>query len=89
MTIENTFGRLKGRWRKLHKRLVVNVGFACSVVAACVVLHNDCEMRQELYEYQRAVETNDEEDDIVEHGDLDMQEVMCAHRIRDDVHNIQ
>ena len=40
-------------------------------------------------EDQWAVGTNDEENDSGEHGDLDKQEVMCARRIRDDVHNIQ
>ena len=44
IVIEIAFGRLKGRWRCLLKRLdchVINVG---NIVASCVVLHNLCEM---------------------------------------------
>ncbi|XP_041369950.1 protein ANTAGONIST OF LIKE HETEROCHROMATIN PROTEIN 1-like [Gigantopelta aegis] len=50
MTIENSFGRLKGRWRCLQKRLDVDVQFACSVIAACVVLHNIRETHNQLYD---------------------------------------
>ena len=44
MVVENAFGRLKGRWRCLLKRMdfkLVNVPHA---VSACIVLHNMCEL---------------------------------------------
>ena len=50
MTIENSFGRLKGRLRCLKKRLEVVVEFACTVIAACVILHNICEISRETYD---------------------------------------
>ena len=42
--VENAFGRLKGRWRCLSKRIDYNIANVPNVVAACVVLHNMCEM---------------------------------------------
>ena len=50
MTIENSFGRLKGRWRCLQFRLDVETTFACTVIAACVILHNVCEIHKEGYD---------------------------------------
>ena len=44
MPIENAFGRLKGRWRCLLKRMDCNLSNVPNVVASCVVLHNMCEM---------------------------------------------
>ena len=44
MVVENAFGRLKGRWRCLLKRLDMQVDNATTAVGACVVLHNICKM---------------------------------------------
>ena len=44
MVVENAFGRLKGRWRCLLKRLDFKLENVPYMVSACVVLHNMCEM---------------------------------------------
>lgn len=44
MVVENAFGRLKGRWRCLLKRMDFALENVPNVVAACVILHNLCEM---------------------------------------------
>ena len=43
MVVENAFGRLKGRWRCLLKRLDCELTNVPNVVLSCVVLHNICE----------------------------------------------
>ena len=42
MTVENTFGKLKGRWRCLMKRMDVSVNSVPNIAARCVTLHNFC-----------------------------------------------
>ena len=44
MVVENAFGRLKGRWRCLLKRMDTHICNVPNIVASCVVLHNICEM---------------------------------------------
>ena len=44
MVVENAFGRLKGRWRCMLKRLDMKLRNVPDIVAACVCLHNICEM---------------------------------------------
>ena len=41
--LEHAFGRLKGRWRCLLKRMDYHLDNVPHVIAACVVLHNICE----------------------------------------------
>ena len=43
MVVENSFGRLKGRWRILLKRLDASESNITNLVAACCILHNLCE----------------------------------------------
>ena len=44
MVVENSFGRLKGRWRCLMKRIDAHISNVPGIVGACVVLHNMCEI---------------------------------------------
>ena len=43
MVVENAFGRLKGRWRCLLKRMDCQLTNVPIIVASCVTLHNICE----------------------------------------------
>ena len=42
--VENVFGRLKARWRRLTKRNDVNIINGPHIVTACCVLNNICKM---------------------------------------------
>lgn len=44
MVVENAFGRLKGRWRCLLKRIDSNLDNVPNIISSCVVLHNICEI---------------------------------------------
>ena len=44
MVVENAFGRLKGRWRCLLKQMDFALENVPNIVAACIILHNLCEM---------------------------------------------
>ena len=48
VVVENAFGRLKGRFRSIGKRLDLNVENSCNVIAACCVLH--CEYLHEFFD---------------------------------------
>lgn len=52
VVVENAFGRLKGRFRSISKRLDLNVENSCNVIAACCVLHNYCENLHEFFNDQ-------------------------------------
>ena len=49
IVVENAFGRLKGRWRRLLKRNDMLVENISTVVAAACVLHNICEMHNKPF----------------------------------------
>lgn len=47
MTIENSFGRLKGRWRILLKKPDVHVETMRKIIHCCFILHNYCEIKKQ------------------------------------------
>jgi hypothetical protein len=50
MVVENGFGRLKGRWRRLLKRNDMSLAKVPTIIAACCVLHNICEQNRDRYD---------------------------------------
>ena len=49
IVVENAFGRLKARWRRLLKRVDMSVENIPTVIAACCILHNMCEIHGETF----------------------------------------
>ena len=47
IVIENTFGRLKGRFGYLKRDKDIDINVLPQVIMACFVLHNFCEMKNE------------------------------------------
>ena len=50
MVVENTFGRLKTRWRVLLKQMEIGIKSVPNVISACCVLHNMCEIWGEIFQ---------------------------------------
>ena len=50
MVVENAFGHLKGRWRCLLKRNDTATEDVPTVISACCVLHNICEVHKEQFD---------------------------------------
>ena len=49
IVVENAFGRLKARWRRLLKQNDMNVAYVPQVVMACCILHNICEIHGDTF----------------------------------------
>ena len=49
IVVENAFGRLKGRWRCLLKRNDTFIEDMPTVISACCVLHNICEVHRDHF----------------------------------------
>ena len=82
VVVEYTYGRLKGRWRCLLKRLDVNVVDVPVVVAACCALHNICEVLGEAFEEEWLEGVVDDRNSRSSLGVSSTQEVESAVNIR-------
>ena len=52
VVMECAFGRLKGRWRCLLKRNDVKIDYITTLVTACCILHNICEVYNDNFDDQ-------------------------------------
>ena len=50
VVVQCAFGRLKGRWRSLLKRNDVRIDHMTTLVTACCILHNMCEVHQDNFD---------------------------------------
>ena len=57
--VENGFGRLKTRWRRLMKRNDMNVEFIAVIISACCVLHNICEIHGDEFDESWLTQSTD------------------------------
>lgn len=60
MTVKRAFGRLKGRWRCLMKRYDCNIKNINTTITACCVLHNFCEIHNEVYDEENEANESSE-----------------------------
>jgi len=49
IVVENAFGRLKARWRRVSKRLDADIDNIPTIITACCILHNMCEVHGEAF----------------------------------------
>ncbi|XP_041465990.1 protein ANTAGONIST OF LIKE HETEROCHROMATIN PROTEIN 1-like [Lytechinus variegatus] len=64
ITVEHTFGRLKGRWRILHKTMDHELKNVPNIIMTCCILHNIIEMHHDPFMNQwevDAIENNGQE----------------------------
>jgi len=82
VVVENAFGRLKGRFNSLGKRLDLNANNCATVTAACCVLHNFCEIMNEEFgeEWLPTIEINN---GICLGGDVNQSQDRNAGKIRE------
>ena len=58
VVVENAFGRLKGRFQCLSKRLYTSVQKTVSIVATCCTLRNVCELKKQWF-FEDWLQNND------------------------------
>ena len=63
MTVENTFGRWKGRFTRFSKRVDMEVSTLVSVTHASCILHNLCELQKN--DFLPLWRENEDEDVVV------------------------
>ncbi len=68
MTVERAFGRIKGQWRCLLKQHEAHISLVSQIISACCVLHNFCEVHNEMFK------EGDYEEDEAEMNEVDDRE---------------
>lgn len=86
VVVENGFGRLKGRFRCLAKRMEVSVPNCCVIASACCVLHNYCEAMKEDFNDEWSIGV-DIHANIPQCADRDANYDQQAEAIRDAIAN--
>ncbi len=49
IVVENAFGRLKARWRRLLKKNDMSIQHIPTIICACCILHNVCEIHGDSF----------------------------------------
>ena len=49
IVVENVFGRLKARWRRVSKHLDADIDNIPTIITACCILHNTCEVHGDAF----------------------------------------
>lgn len=85
MTAEDTFGRWKGRFQRVLKRVDMSVESTCYVVAASCILHNICELRKDAFleEWLEDIQNAVEQPEDIPLGIHERQTERDAANIRD------
>ena len=84
VVVEHAYGRFKGRWQCLLKRIDIDIRNVPELIAACCTLHNICEVHGDLFdehwlegvEVTSEVEANDVSATQSESGDSIRQALM-------------
>jgi hypothetical protein len=80
IVVENAYGRLKGRWRRLIKQNEMDISRVPQVITACCILHNICEVHGDAF-----AETWLEGPDLMQPNPVTAPQAACsqAKQIRD------